>query len=516
MAPPPLCLEVKEKKGHSRPKGEVVTFPTIDKNKNIFTKICTANVESLKVAGKIQEIIAYMRKSEISIFVGTECRAGFCIFASQEHVCLQSGDVVFILGPALARCWSHFVPFSERVASVDIRIRGGWATFIGVYFPYEKYTPENEQTRINVNMDVSEVLARVRHPGPRFLLGDLNTIFTYRNEDEHSVLGPFLFNPSPPLPSNYITNHALLVDTFKRAGMVLRSTFFRMSQLKRVTFYAKGSLPTHIYRTIFNTGDVEERDLYPLDLTSPPRDTTHYREIDHVLVGSKYANSVCKVKPDQFTRIGMSTHHPVIVSLKLPPVDRLKNSTSDRIPRLAWKDPVCLEAAREELRKAAAVFRRENSTVHLFDRYNFRPIPIEGFPETGIEISMDGGFTPASDEHPARASFSVVVLAGIPPRAEVELVSLPANTPREELANHPRVLPRTVLFKRYGPVVLTPTDPLFIGVDKLSSHSAELTAMVEALLILFVEGAHLLNRPILFTFDSKNAGNQTRGDWMIR
>ncbi len=520
MAPPLEVSQQVSKNVHlSRPKDEVVLFSTVQKY--ITTKICTANVENIKVVGKMQEIISYMNKNGITLFVGTECRADFSHFVSQEYLCLQSGDVVFILGPGLTRSWSHFIPFSERVASIDIRIKGGWATFIGLYFPYEKHTPENEQARFDASFELSEAICRIRHPGPRFVLGDFNTSFTYRNPDEHDVLGPFLFNPRPPLPSNYVTNHTLLVSAFQRAEMVLRATFIQKPQLKRITFYAKGSIPTHVYSTIFNSYGDGEHDLYP----PPFLDHTHYREIDHLAVGSKYAKSVCNVVPDQHTRIGMSTHHPLVIHLKLPPVDRLKKQSTTRIPRLAWKDPACLGVAQEELRKAAAEFRdlvcatptsAREGTLCYFERLNFKQIPMEGFPDIGIEISIDGGYVPPSDDQQERASFAFVVLAGIPPRTGTALSELPAETPREEVLHHPRVKNRRLLFQRYGPVILAHTDPRFIGVSKLSSHSAELTGMVEALLFLHVEASFLLNRPILFTFDSKNAGNQTSGDWPVK
>jgi ribonuclease HI len=270
--------------------------------------------------------------------------------------------------------------------------------------------------------------------------------------------------------------------------MVVKNTFVqKSSEFRKVTFFKKGSCPTHLIRNFSSANFV---------------DYTTYREIDHVLISAKYTRSVTDTFPKQDLKVGRTTHHPVLTYTRFPPVVRAKHTTSaPSIPRLAWKDSTIVAKMAAEISKQFTEIRGTFPTFpsNPYHPRNCRsPDMLDG--EGGYEISMDGSFlTYPSVPAPSSASFGFVVLQGI------------FHT------QHDRRKPRPIVFRRWGPVVLDPQNPLFIGATHFSNNTGEISAFIEAIFWLLLEAPlEVRTSNILFTYDSTLAGNQTSGDWLIK
>jgi ribonuclease HI len=520
---------------HISPPQDEVTVIHLE-NKDICTvKIGTYNIEGIRTPGRLQEACAFALAQNLELLVLTECKTGeFSIMELYGFTIMQSGEVIFILSQKWSRSWTNFLPHSDRLVQIDIRIRGGYATFLGIYFPYERHTPENETIRQNAMQQLDTALTKINHPGPVMIIGDFNTSFSFRREEEKDVLGPFFYNPHIPNPTAYTPNRDLFVSHLASYDLAVAATFFDKPQHRRITFYAKGSMPTH--RAVCEEAEPELGFLPGFAAAAPILDTTKYREIDHIVISRKYLRSITNIIPLQKVCMGYSTHHPVVACLNIPPVCRPKRTGPVAIPRMAWTDPACVQIIKETI-LAYLKERGDQEFLNGFqptDLTNLRDVtsfadglqrlgipPVNGaLEEIGIEISMDGGYHPQTPDHPERASFSFVVLAGIPDTDFIPWNGKPdEKIPDEDQPwwGHKRTLPRPILFKRFGSVILDPTNKNYLGATSLSSHSAELTAFAEALLFVLVEAPDSIkSRPILFTFDSKNAGNQVAGDWLIR
>ena len=102
----------------------------------------------------------------------------------------EYAGVEFLIAPWMIKSIKSFHQFSNRLAALTLYVEGGSTTLITAYAPHNGLEAEYRREFFD---QLSNFVSSQRPHGPTFILGDLNSRLHYRQEDEKSILGPFVF-----------------------------------------------------------------------------------------------------------------------------------------------------------------------------------------------------------------------------------------------------------------------------------------------------------------------------------
>ena len=216
----------------------------------VCDEVATWNVEGLMTLSKLDQLKAVMLRRGIGLMCLQETHvSGSPYFFSEDYLVILSGasddqreyaGVGFLVAPWLQAAVVGYTQFSNRLASIKIRISGGQAVFISAYAPHGGYPFAERQAFY----DELERFALLQKPhGPTVILGDFNARLHRRRGGENEWMGPFVFG-NPDAGEDPLSNRELLMTTARSLGMCLANTFFDHPNERLVTYFGLGTKPT--------------------------------------------------------------------------------------------------------------------------------------------------------------------------------------------------------------------------------------------------------------------------------
>ena len=250
------------------------------------------NVEGLgHDLGKLQEIYVHMKAHGIAVLCIQETHVkgqrhvyddGFLVVLSvrmEEKAGRANAGVGFIVAPWATPCIMGFRFYSDRLASLRIRAKGGVLGTFSAYAPHSGY---NYETRKEFFDDLLKQWRPTSAHTCCIALGDFNAKLFSRLPGEEDVLGEHVFR-CPQRRHLPQTNRELLIETCRAIKALVANTCFDVDCKNLVTCFT---------------------------MTSRSMDTiTHegFSQIDHCLVDQCAINFVKSMWTDR--TVTLQTHH---------------------------------------------------------------------------------------------------------------------------------------------------------------------------------------------------------------
>ena len=212
------------------------------------------------------------------------------ILSGKEGSLRTFAGVGFMIAPHVRQSVTGFLQYSDRLASMRLRVPGGQLCLISVYAPTDTKDYSYEYRR-SFHDEVQDFILSQRVHGPTFVLGDFNARLHLRRSSEESCLGPGVFgNPSKVLEPT--SNRELLLETCQAMESVLINTFFQHDACKMVTYRG------------FGVGAMDA--------------ITHqnFAQLDHILVPHAWTHAVSDVYTDRDAAL-QSQHFLLVMELSL-------------------------------------------------------------------------------------------------------------------------------------------------------------------------------------------------------
>ena len=206
----------------------------------------TWNIEGLPLQSgtKLCEIQQWMIHYRIAVLCLQEThRLGSSYFVDNGFLVILPGaegdqrsytSVGFLVAPWARHSVQTFTQFSDRQASVKLRVMGGQVVFVSVYAP-----PNTEnhpfESRQELYSQAQSFIASQRCHEPVFVCGDFNARLHYRQCGEESVLGPGVFGNASKILSP-TSNRELLLELCNSMDGVLANTMFEHDAESLVTY----------------------------------------------------------------------------------------------------------------------------------------------------------------------------------------------------------------------------------------------------------------------------------------
>ena len=204
------------------------------------------NVEGL-TEDKLLTLQTYMHKYNIDLICLQESHRpksdyyvtdnGYLVILSgAAGSCKEYAGVGFVVAPWIRRSVIGFCQYSNRLASLKLRVPGGKAVFFSAYAPHSGKSFDERQSFFQ---STAEIFSKTSSHGPKYLLGDWNARLYQRLPGEEHVVGPHVFsNPYVQVPDG--SNRNLLVEFCTGAGLEISNTFHEVDPENQVTCYAVG------------------------------------------------------------------------------------------------------------------------------------------------------------------------------------------------------------------------------------------------------------------------------------
>ena len=147
--------------------------------------------------------------------------------------------VGFILSPRASKYVIGFTPFSNRIASLRLRVAGGCCALLSVYAPHNlKDLPE----RFEFYESLDSHLQQIPVNGKKLVFGDFNARLGSRHPGEEDILGPYGFGVEARHRVE-VPNRDLLLEFCTSRSMVVANTFVDAPPHQKVTFHEPGVSP---------------------------------------------------------------------------------------------------------------------------------------------------------------------------------------------------------------------------------------------------------------------------------
>ena len=166
------------------------------------------------------------------------------------HVILSGGTdearehagVGFIVAPW---AWRHMISYkkiSNRMAVLELKVRGGSATLVSAYAPPNTDAhPYDERQKFY--SDLGDLLGQGAGHGPKFVFGDMNARVLRQLAHEQEIVGPGAFG-SDRAEIHELSNRHLLIELCHRRAMSLASTMRAGRPEELATYRDLGTKPT--------------------------------------------------------------------------------------------------------------------------------------------------------------------------------------------------------------------------------------------------------------------------------
>ena len=213
--------------------------------------IASWNVEGLSEI-KLWELTSIMGRRHIDILCIQETHiiqspyystdSGYLVILSGS----SSGDreyagVGFIVAPWAKHAVAGFLQFSNRLACMKFRVKGGLIGVISAYAPHSGYAFDIRQCFFE---DLASMLEKTSVNKMELIYGDLNSRIHRQQAGEEQCFGEHVFgNPRASLEAN--SNRELLLEFCSTYGMAVSNTFVERPAEELVTFRSLGTAPMH-------------------------------------------------------------------------------------------------------------------------------------------------------------------------------------------------------------------------------------------------------------------------------
>ena len=169
---------------------------------------------------------------------------------------------------------------------------------MGIYAPHNGV---EVAAREEFYQELTECVTECKREGPVAVVGDFNNPIKYRLPEEHAAFGPFLFDPGgaeaeAPIPDGDISNRDLLALCCLSTGLCVANTFLRKPLMQQVTFF----------------------DRRLSDWNTEVFDRRWHRQLDLMLISTKYRSCVHDIVSRRSVRIGPTTHYLHVATVMMP------------------------------------------------------------------------------------------------------------------------------------------------------------------------------------------------------
>ena len=366
----------------------------------------------------------------------------------------------------------------------------GDSHFIGVYAPHDKL--DFETVKAPFWLLLQDVLDKIPQPEPVYILGDWNVRLQGRKSNEKDVLGPHVYGKGvlsaktgPERNRDLYINLLKSTDscdvfTYKTPNLLHQVTYrdkapppidwgqFALDSIRVLQFWDKVAglpIPEEESLTIGQTirGFLTEEPLMQATPLKPQVDPYRFQSLDRLVTRRKWLPSVKNVRARHDT--GFPSDHYLIIShvqVKLG----AKPPAPPRPPRLDYT------AEQEKVKEFQSTFRtaysnsREREPRHQTANHEY-------------QVYTDGSGSRGQATSATPAGWGVIMQQG-----------------------HSHI-------EGYGRVNTDYSSPFYLGATVGSNNTAELSAIMEAMLYLL----HAKVRPgkVVINYDSKWAAQMTRG-----
>ena len=144
--------------------------------------------------------------------------------------------VGFILSPRARSSMIGFTPFSNRIASLRMRVAGGSCAFVSAYAPHNL---KDLADRFDFYESLENHLQRISVNGKRIIFGDFNARLGPRRRGEEHILGPHTFR----LEARHrveVPNRDLLLEFCESRSLVVANTLFDTPAHQKATYHEPG------------------------------------------------------------------------------------------------------------------------------------------------------------------------------------------------------------------------------------------------------------------------------------
>ena len=160
----------------------------------------------MRRAGILVEILDTMRKFNLMVLFLQETKCpGDDLFRSGEFYIIKCGrsgrepyGVAVIIHSSFMKFVTGIRGVSEHIIYIQIKIAGGLFSVVGAYAPHEG-RPMEDKERFYESLSVT--IFSLSRAGPVGLCGDLNSKINFRRAGEENIIGPHIFKPGPPSPT---------------------------------------------------------------------------------------------------------------------------------------------------------------------------------------------------------------------------------------------------------------------------------------------------------------------------
>ena len=127
---------------------------------------------------------------------------------------------------------SGFLQYSDRMASLKLKVRGGKVGILTAYAPHN-LKPYDERHNFYVNL--SRLWEKTSVNGPKYISGDFNARIGSQRPGEGDIVGPFGFGRAAVHRVD-VPNRDLLLEFCTDLGYVVANTFEDVPDEQKVTF----------------------------------------------------------------------------------------------------------------------------------------------------------------------------------------------------------------------------------------------------------------------------------------
>ena len=230
---------------------------------------------------KLEELTRWMLYANVGILCMQETHAKqsahflyndfLVILSGSEGASPSYAGVGFLVAPHLRRSVVGLLQFSDRLASLRVRVSGGQACFVTAYAPTNQ---KDFETRHAFYTQAHDFIQSQRVHGPTFAVGDFNARLHSRQPSEESVLGPGVFG-DPWRVLDPTANRELLLELCTSLENVVANTWYDQPDDFMVTYRNFG--------------------VDPLDVISP----TKFAQLDHILAPITWIEAVLCIYSDR-------------------------------------------------------------------------------------------------------------------------------------------------------------------------------------------------------------------------
>ena len=423
------------------------------------------NIESLKRAGIQGELLQMMLDCKLLVLFLQETKCeGEDSYRSGEFYIIKIGrprrepyGVAVIIHQSLMPSVLSIRAVSHQIIYIQLKIRGGKFTLIGIYAPHEGRPEEEREDFFNTLSDVTAPLTR---EGPVAICGDCNSHLNYRRPGEEFIIGPHLFCKIPPqAPGGDTENRDLLAHFCEAHQLAVANTFLPKREMQQVTYFDRRALN-------WNARDV---------------DRTYHKQLDLLLITQSFRGAVLDIKSKRDVRIGATNHHLQIAKIRMPLQKREKSRKKPALPWDIWKNEEAMASLREELTGMLESLPTQAPLRELHTKMlpDFNPISNDTCSDP-LLIYYDGSAVPRG----AGWAFAVFTWQG------------------------------ALLFERWGPVISDSNNSNSLQASTLSNNSGELSAFGESMIWLICECPFpWWSRGVVFSYDSTYSVGAGTAEW---